>query len=419
MAGGLLRIAVVAGISAVVLAGCGRDGGTASPAKSSSSSKPPAVDLSTLDTGKYLTLPRRLGQVASEEEGRMAEAIRMAEALADLTKVDPTFAKDIERQPLVSPSDVANIISFTDQAVVQPVLVKYGMIAGHVVQGSSAKMDSGAQPAEDYKAVVLMLVRFADEASARNAAVEMDAVDFAVSPENVPVPVTKYPAAHGHWRPSNPTMASTLAHGDFVIHVIAANPTPNLETLTGMVATTFDKEIAALDRFQPTPVNQIGKLSKDPDGLLGRLVDLTPGTEPSLSKSVASYGPNGAATTQNERQMKDRVYENAGVDRLAIWLDPKLGGSSIFRARDRDAAVKLMDALVSTDDDIDHPIDGVRGLPDAKCFEQKQSTYKDAPGLRFECYVTYDRYVAGVASGDEADVRQRAAAQYALLVNPL
>jgi hypothetical protein len=87
-----------------------------------------------------------------------------------------------------------------------------------------------------------MLVRFPDEASARNAAVEMDAVDFAVSRENIAVPVTKYPNAHGHWRPSHPTVASTMAHGDFVIHVIAKNPTPNLATLTGMVEKTFDEE---------------------------------------------------------------------------------------------------------------------------------------------------------------------------------
>ena len=39
-----------------------------------------------------------------------------------------------------------------------------------------------------------------------------------------------------------PSMASTLAHGDFVIHLLVANPTPNLETLTGMVEQTFDQE---------------------------------------------------------------------------------------------------------------------------------------------------------------------------------
>jgi hypothetical protein len=107
-------------------------------------------------------------------------------------------------------------------------------------------------------------------------------------------------------------MASTLAHDVFVIHLLVANPTPNLDTLTGMVEKTFDLEVPMLDRFQPTPVDRIAKLPKDPEGLIGRLVDLTPGTEPTLSATVASYGPNGARQVQNEREMKHRTYEDAG-----------------------------------------------------------------------------------------------------------
>src|ERR1700738_543778 len=100
MCGGLMRIAVVAGISAVLLVGCGREGGTGSPAKSAESTKPPAVDLSKLDTGKYSTLARKWGQLVSEEEGRMAEAIRMAEAVADPSTVDASLVKDRGRVPL-------------------------------------------------------------------------------------------------------------------------------------------------------------------------------------------------------------------------------------------------------------------------------------------------------------------------------
>jgi len=116
--------------------------------------------------------------------------------------------------------------------------------------------------------------------------------------------------------------------------------------------------------------------------------------------------------------MKDRAYENAGVDQAAVWIDSKLGGSSLLRARDRDAAIKLMDEEIATDVDINHRVDGVRGLADSKCFALKPDSSTDAPGLQFECYVQYDRYVAGTYSGDEADARRRAAAQYALLATP-
>ncbi|HTI74624.1 MAG TPA: hypothetical protein VL634_06480 [Mycobacterium sp.] len=407
---------MTAGISAVLLAGCGKTVAIAPP--SATSSKPPAVDAATLDTGKYLTLPRKLGQVASEEEGRMAEAIRMAEAVADPTGVDPSLVVQTVFGPLITPSDVASNISLTGQAVVAPVLAKYGMVSGRVLMASNTELDpSGEQkPEQDVKTVMIMLLRFPDAASAKSAAVEMDAADFAVSPENVPVPVTKYPTAHGHWRSTHPSLASTLAHNDFVIHVLVLNPTPNLETLTGMVEKTFDQEIAVLDKFQPTPVLRIAKLPKDPYGLIGRLVDLTPGTEPSLSTTVASYGPNGARQVENEREMKDKAYETAGVDQAGVWVDPKLGGSSLLRARDHDAAAKLMDVEIATDPDVDHPVDGVKGLAGSKCFALKPEASTE--GFKFECYLQYDRYVAGTYSGDEADTRQRAAAQYALLAAP-
>ena len=169
------RIAVMAGISAVLLAGCGHDGGTGSPP--ATSAKPPAVDVSTLDTGRYLTLPRRLGQVASEDEGRMAEAIRMAEAVADPMSVDPTLVEQSVFAPLITASDVASNISMTGQAVVAPVLAKYGMVSGRLLMANNTKVDSSSseRPEKDVKTVLIMLVRFQDATAAKNAAVEMDA----------------------------------------------------------------------------------------------------------------------------------------------------------------------------------------------------------------------------------------------------
>jgi hypothetical protein len=412
------RFTVATAISAVLLTGCGRDGETSSPP--ATSAKPSAVDVSTLDTGKYLTLPRKLGQVASEDEGRMAEAIRMAEAMADPTTVDPSLVELSVFAPLITASDVASNISINGQAVVAPVLAKYGMVAGRLLMANNTAVDSsGSQrPEQDLKSVLIMLVRLGDTAAAKNAAVEMDAADFAISSENVPVPITKYPTAHGHWRPTSPTMASTLAHENFVIHVLVANPTPNLDTLTGMVQRTFDQEVQALDHFQPTPVDRIAKLPKDPEGLLGRLVDLTPGIEPALSTTVASYGPNGARQVQNARELKDKTYDNAGVDQAGVWIDLNSGGSTVLRARDRDAATKLMDEEIATDADIDHPVEGVRGLADSKCFAMKPDSTMGTQGMKAQCYVQYDRYVAGTYSIEEGDARQRAAAQYALLTAP-
>jgi hypothetical protein len=83
--------------------------------------------------------------------------------------------------------------------------------------------------------------------------------------------------------------------------------------------------------------------------------------------------------------------------------------------REIDASIE---AEVATDPDIDNPVDGVRGLADSRCLVLKPESSKDTPGIKFECYMQYDRYVAGTYSGVDADARQRAAAQYALLAAP-
>jgi hypothetical protein len=56
-------------------------------------------------------------------------------------------------------------------------------------------------------------------------------------------------------------------------------------------------------------------------------------------------------------------------------------------------------------------------VPKAQCFEYKQNIWAGTERLRFRCGVIYGRYVAWVNSAEENDVRQRAAAQYAILVN--
>jgi hypothetical protein len=52
-----------------------------------------------------------------------------------------------------------------------------------------------------------------------------------------------------------------------------------------------------------------------------------------------------------------------------------------------------------------------------KCFEQKQDIVADNANARFVCFVSFGRYVGSVISNEEKDAQQRAAAQYAILVN--
>ncbi|HTQ21592.1 DUF7373 family lipoprotein [Mycobacterium sp.] len=66
---------------------------------------------------------------------------------------------------------------------------------------------------------------------------------------------------------------------------------------------------------------------------------------------------------------------------------------------------------------IDHDLAAPDGLPDARCFEQKPAIWASDANYRYQCLVSFGRYVGHVWSSEEKDVRQRAAAQYAILVN--
>lgn len=57
-------------------------------------------------------------------------------------------------------------------------------------------------------------------------------------------------------------------------------------------------------------------------------------------------------------------------------------------------------------------------MPGAKCV-QLNSKGDSSSEFKNRCYVTYKRYIGIVSSDDEPDVRQKAAAQYALLANSL
>ena len=94
--------------------------------------------------------------------------------------------------------------------------------------------------------------------------------------------------------------------------------------------------------------------------------------------------------------------------------------SQLLRAKDEAAATAILPKLYESEraEAIDHDIAPPDGLKDAaKCFEQKQEFWADNANARFVCFVQYGRYIAMVPSGEEKDVRIRAAAQYAILVN--
>jgi serine/threonine kinase PknH len=138
------------------------------------------------------------------------------------------------------------------------------------------------------------------------------------------------------------------------------------------------------------------------------------GDLPRVSTDFWSMGPRAALLCWSGQAVKEGLLDQAGVDRCAHSKD-----SQLLRARDESAATTLLPKVIEADREqyIDHDVAAPDGLPNARCYEQKQAIWADDANSRFECMVSFGRYIAEVWSNEEKDARERAAAQYAILVN--
>jgi hypothetical protein len=370
-----------------------------------------AVDLSKLDAGHYGTKARPLPGPATKEEGKFLEAFRLAEGIADPYDVDPVL-DHVYGSATPDPQGVATAIAGTGTPLTQPVLEKYGMISAYLVEGVSKRIQDFARE-KTGELLLIMLASFPNEDAAAKAATEMDSVDFAVSPENQHVVIPGYPQAKAHYRPGSPSIGSTIPSGRLVTSILTrSDANPDVSSLTQRVKRTLDLLTPLEGNLIPIPDAGLASLPLDPDNMLSRL--FVPGDQPKVSASFGSMGPRAATFCADSQARKDGLFSQAGIDRCAFSE-----GSQLLRAKDETAAATILPKLAEAErsEFIDHDVAPPDGLKDARCYEQKQAIVADNANARFACFVSYGRYIASVWSNEEKDVRQRAAAQYAILAN--
>ncbi|GAB0101184.1 hypothetical protein JMUB6875_01480 [Nocardia sp. JMUB6875] len=396
---------LIVALVAALLSGCRVVSGTATNAD---------IDLRTLDFGEFGADPLTEPPNGSEKYGRIVESARMAEATVDVREIDGSLGVHLPAL-IPRPGNTAGYLA----AVARPILTKYGMLAGYSVFGDNY-CHSGECPVIGVsRSVRLTVLRLPDEAAAQHAAAEIEAADFGVSPDNVPVTLPKYPAAGAHWRPALPTLGVVVAQGTFVITVFVTHPTTDLPALTTLATTALDIELPVLDRFHPTPKADIANLPFDRDGMLARMVPTTRGTWPTpyvtvlegsgvagdgaaIEASGVVYGPTGAGHWLLNGAKSPGV-EAGEVEAMAVidrrWL---------IRFRDAGAARRFFEFDSVTA--IRQTEMAAPAVPDTKCLR------REAIPPVYYCDMHYGRYFALVHSTDEKSAHQMAAAQYALLV---
>ncbi|MFF0542614.1 DUF7373 family lipoprotein [Nocardia thailandica] len=365
-------------------------------------------DVRTLEVGRYPVDAHTYTETAGSASA-LVEGTRMAEAVVPSVEIDPSLIYG--RGGTVIP-DVDRALDFVAN-VSKPVLENRKLVTGYAALGAD-KPDPAGQSRPDPKATAITtaVLRFPDAASATLAARELEDVDIAVSPDNRKLASTKYPDAYVHWRPTVPTIGAFLARKDFVISLFIQRPTADAADLTAWVDKTFAAALPVLDRFEPTPMNELDALPVDTDRLLARAVVADRGAQAPNANTFAVYGTRHMINNSDDEAARRRLVTETGADLVAL-----VEAGSVTRVRDQSAAETLMKGLI---DDSAHydAISAPNDVPTAKCL-QLNSSGDSKKEYKYRCYVAYKRYL-GIASSDtEPDVRQKITAQYALLANSL
>ena len=389
------------GALAVLLVGCGTVDGTATPSE---------IDVRSLDVGSYTTVPADIEIGRKPTDGPILEGLRMAGAVVFPHEVDPALTHNWGTDVLDTSRRASDASAIS--TVNLGVLERHRMIVGFDIAEGSQAFDT-AKPAieTDARITRVVLLRFPGAKIAEEAARELAATDFGVSPDNRPVPIPGYPAAQAHWRPGIKTIGATFARGEIVVSLFLQHPSPDIDALAKRVAAVLDAQIPLLDKFTPTAPDRIADLPRDPDDLLRRTLIPGPANQQIAiaSREFASWtGRAGLHYRPTEPAELGAAWDRGGVDSVAHSYS-----TTLFRFRDDAAAIAFGGTWQDTLSAAAHPVAAPEGLPQARCVERRAGS---APALT-RCYVSYRRYGAFVSGAEPAGVRRQAAAQYALLAN--
>ncbi|MFE3446419.1 hypothetical protein ACFXNW_25610 [Nocardia sp. NPDC059180] len=367
----------------------------------------PAVDLTQLDVGGYATLPRELNEPKNDWVPRFVEAQRLGNIMPLPVEIDPklVYQPPGTVRPFLlpdesHPSPIHRWIkedNFADDAK--------GFVSGFSATGQSNKVNSIAYTLSN------SVLIFPDKKSATDAAANLSRAAFYDEGPVEPAKLEKYPDAHVRWQPSGQVLASWLAQDQFVIVTITNNyenvilKESDKPGLTALAEKAIAATTSALEKFEPTPPDQLMDTSVDPDGM--RSISLRRPEGDSFLNVPGTYDMHGSLHFPTDPVKRKEALTEAGVDRVAY------DAGELYRTADAESAQEFKDKM----SELDRYFRGSaspKGLPQATCMEYKGPA-KGA--IRFYCHVAYDRYYAFVGAEQLLDAQQRISAQYAILAN--
>lgn len=253
-------------VTLLCCAACGHT--TPAPPAPPAPAPPPGV-------GNFQWQPRTLGHATTLLQARTREAQRLADFVVVPDEVDPDYvidsAQNDRRNPVVldrrGMDDIVANDTFDD--------VARELVAGWIVDRLSAPDEN-----HDYQRLSIAVLEFPDTATASAVATRLEHDDFTYHRDNEPVRLERHPETAAHRRPQVPSIGSWTSHRQFVVFVKAgddrATPDPAARSaeLGRTIERTLDLQVPLLDRFTPTPAAELATIDLDPDGMLGRTLEL-------------------------------------------------------------------------------------------------------------------------------------------------
>ncbi|MFF2552150.1 hypothetical protein ACFVUS_14185 [Nocardia sp. NPDC058058] len=398
-----------------LITGCG-DG-----AVIAGTARPSTPDLSALDMGDLSAHPMAVPANDNDTYGRVLESVRLAEVVVKPTDTDGDL---IHGGGVLLPT-AGRAAALAPEIALDPI-AQYGMIAGYAVSGSDDPGGGNGPTVGESKIMRMTVLNFRTDPIARLVAGRIAAADLARNPDTIRVDIPGVADAYGISRKRSPVLVTALAHKSFVIVVYLADRVVDAAALSARTAAALTAELPLLDRFQPTAPNKLSAMPFDEDGMLRRLLrpDTSKWPYPSAGGAVPEgttwftfnhgsgvvYGPRGISHLFGRGGTGK--FESDQIDRAAFvgdwWL---LRLSDLAHARTMHARI-----VAAATAQGDTPAATPAGVPDAACFRGKNVPDNDREA-RYRCFLTDGRYWAVVSGKDEKTTSQRAAAQYALLVN--
>lgn len=391
--------AAAVGVAALTVACSTTIAGSAVKAPGEASSD--GVNLGLLDAGNFPTTPRPpLGVAGDALRGGWAEGRRLAGALVGPWEVDPDLVDFAQLQSgVVKDADAVNSLL---GAPLGEALNGHNLLAGFC---SARHSDKGP-----YKDLFTMVLEMASPADASAAVADMTAkgtsltMPFDAKPvPTQPFSIPRYPATTAvsyRWTASYPepggprlTVTALSAHGQYVL-AQAATSVDNPDVAAQLIATALDLQQPLVDKFKPTPPDQVAALPLDPDGLLARTV--APRSE-NESVSDGVYDAHGALHLAPDDPVHlAAMFKSAGVQQVAWVLETR-----VYQTPDAGAAARLVADMTGP-----HQVGGISGMPKAKCFNET---------LAYWCVASADRYAYQMQNEQEHALHQMMAAQYRML----